>query len=217
VKGKVEIDRAIGIFLSRKIHLVELVDHEKFDIGEVVAAEDAFLRQNIDRDPVGLRLLAGMRDDGAAVPEPSQQTTAGFVDKCERRHDNDNLAEFFGGDDLVDDEAFAGAGQGTDHDIGATHQLVVDARLEAMKDDPAIGVIWPVQLEGELIGYIGRSDGLAEIGKQADVPYQRHQDRALGYLEMVEDGQGADDKIAAFVMGRLPNIFPKDRRRQQSP
>ena len=70
VKGEVQVDGAVGLFFGRKIHLVEFVDHKKLCVRKVVAAENAFLRQHIDRDPVGLRLLARMRDDGATVPEP---------------------------------------------------------------------------------------------------------------------------------------------------
>ncbi len=78
---------------------------------------------------------------------------------------------------------------------------MVDAGLKAMKDNRAVGVVGPVKLESELVGDIGRRDGFGKIGKQADIPDQGHQDRALGVLETVKDGQGADHKIAAFMVG----------------
>jgi hypothetical protein len=51
---------------------------------------------------------------------------------------------------------------------------MVDAGLKAMKDNCAVGVIGPVQLESELVGDIRRRDGFGEIGKQADIPDQGH-------------------------------------------
>ncbi len=96
------------LFLGRKVHLIEFVDDEELGIHQVLAAEDAFLRQDVHRDPVGLRFLAGMRDDGAAFPKPAQQAAAGFVDERQGRHYNNDLSEFLGSHDLVDDEALAG-------------------------------------------------------------------------------------------------------------